>query len=163
MVANDYRGVVDARVVHVALGRVRQFGIPRHEWADVLQEVAIRIAGFRFDPAKANGASRSTAACGVITKYLLSHMRSEERRRRRLERIRPDEAYEDRTLLGPDVRSVVARLSAREQAVCEGLMRGEPLGSIAEALRCDRSTVRRLVAGIRRQFHAEDLQGWVRQ
>ena len=163
MVANDYRGVVDLRVVHVALGRLRRFGIPRHEWADVLQEVVIRAAGFRFDPAKANGASRSTAACGVITKYLLSYMRSEERRCRRLDHVRPDEVYEDRTSLRLDVRSAVARLSPREQVVCCHLMLGESIRLISETLGCDRSTVRRLIAGIRRQFHALDLRGWVRQ
>jgi len=163
MVANDYTGVVEPRVVHLALGRMRQFGIPRHEWDDVLQEVAIRIAVFHFDPAKANGASRSTAACGVITKYLLSAKRSEERYCRCLERVRPEETYEDLTPLRLGVRSAVARLSPREQAVALQLMRGASISHIAETLRCDRSTVRRLIAGIRRQFQAQDLQGWVRQ
>jgi len=163
MVANDYTNVVKPQVVHLALDCMRQFGIPRHEWADVLQELAIRVTAFRFDPAKSNGASPSTAAGGIVKKYLLASRRAEERYRRRLERVRLDETFEAPTGLRLDVRSALGCLSPRERDVCLGLMRGETIGHIAEMLDCDRSTVRRIIAGVRRQFHAQDLQGWVRR
>jgi DNA-binding NarL/FixJ family response regulator len=63
---------------------------------------------------------------------------------------------------GP-ARSAVVRFSPREQAVCLELMRGESISHIAEMLHCDHSTVGRLIAGIRRQLHAQNLQGWVRR
>lgn len=60
-------------------------------------------------------------------------------------------------------RSAVAPLSPRKQAVGLELMRGESISHIAEMLHCDHSTVGRLIAGIRRQWHAQNLQGWVRR
>jgi DNA-binding NarL/FixJ family response regulator len=161
-VTKDYGGVVEPSAVRLALARIRRFGFPRHEWPDLLQKLALEISGFAFDPAKANGATELTAICCLVDRRLISALRAKRRYQKRIGKVRPEDAYEEQPGLRLDVREALAGLSPREQAVCEGLSRGDTISEIAKALECGRATIRRLIEKIRQRFTALGLDGWVR-
>lgn len=160
-VEERYGGVVEFWSVRLALARIRRFGFPRHEWPDRLQELVLEIMAFKFDPAKANGASKTTAVCGLINKRLVSAWRATQRYERRIARLRPEECYSDQAGLRLDVRTALANLPPRERSVGEGICRGQSVSEIARALGCGRATVRRLRENIRQRFMALRLDAWV--
>ena len=172
--ANNYVGCIEQWKVNLALSRIKAFGVPRDQWPDALQQLVIAISKFRFRSDRARGAKESTALYVLINKRLSSIVRAEQRHRDGLARHRdahgltpanadrhPLLVYEDRLQLRLDVRLATANLSARQQAVCEGLSRDDSVQQIADALGCSWHAVRRLIAGIRAHFKQIGLDGWV--
>lgn len=160
--SNRYEGVIEPEVVNHALGRMKRLGLPRHEWDDLLQDLAIEIMAFRFDEGRSNGARRTTAVCSLVNHVLISHLRREHRYRKRLEALTPCESYEEPTALECDVRDACTRLTDRQRGVCAALVDDLSDSATARVLRCDRSTVRRMRRQIEDEFRRLGLDGWVR-
>lgn len=171
---NPYEGCVEPWKFDLALARIRAFRLPKDRWEDSLQQLAVAIVGFRYTPNRANGAKESTALCTLINNQLRFQRRAEQREQARLTRHRdglgltpanadrhPLLTYEDDVPLRLDVRLATANLPPRQQAVCEGLSRGDSVRQIADALGCSWHAVRRLIAGIRAHFKQIGLDGWV--
>lgn len=159
---NRYDGVMENEVVGYAIRRMKQLGFRPHEWEDLLQNLAIEILAFQFQPAKSNGARRTTVLCAIINNQLVSMLRSRARYQKRLELLTPQELCEDHVEVRADVRLTLAGLTPRQQRVCTGLLEGLSVCQIARDMNCGRTTVRRMVKQIRRHFERIGLDGWVR-
>ena len=72
----QYAGVFDEWKIDLALGRIRAIGFALSDWPDLMQELAIVMLEFRYDPAKANGATEETALYAVINRNLLYQLRT---------------------------------------------------------------------------------------
>jgi DNA-directed RNA polymerase specialized sigma24 family protein len=162
---NQYDGCLDQWKVDLALARIRAFRIPRDEWPDAQQRLALTMLRFQFDPQR--GAKESTALCRIINNQLASMLRSRRRAQTRLARHQAQTErdgrliYEDSIALRLDVRLVVAELPLLERRVCAALMQGDSVPRIASRLGRSCPTVRRIIARIRRRFKAIDLDAWV--
>ena len=66
MIANSYVGMVQSEVPHLIISRARRYRVGRDEIDDLQQQIVPLLAGFRFDPARANGASPATAMTAVV-------------------------------------------------------------------------------------------------
>lgn len=162
VLANRYDGVVEAWKVTLIRSRARRFGIPRHEWPDIEQEIVLEVMAFRFDAAKAKGAQEATALTALIDNRLKMYLRRANARSRAEERnavfaaargavgVPVDETGAASAAL--DVRRAVAAISPAEQAVCTALSRGASVRQIAAVRGCSRARVQRTVLDIRRHF-----------
>ena len=165
MMANDYDGVLDEWKLDLARRRLRRFGFSESEQRDVLQELVLKIKRFRFDPAKRNGSSESTALRCVIDRHLLSRLRTRRRHQKKVRRYgrlasRETDVNGSAVLLRLDVRNALETLPPRQRAVCEGIARGDTKTQIAADLGCSTQTVRRLLKHIRERFQVMGLDGW---
>ena len=160
-----YQGFAEAWQAEMALARVRRFGFPEHEWQDLLQELALKVSQFSFNAAKSNGAKQTTVLRTIIDRHLSTRSRSKRRAEHSAKRFRRcvlhRQMSEDQVELRVDVRQLVETLTAKQQAVCAGLGRGESLTEIAEQLGRSLSAVRRTVTRIRRRFEEAGLKGWL--
>jgi RNA polymerase sigma factor (sigma-70 family) len=168
-----YDGVIETWKVKLAVSRIRAFRLPKDEWEDALQDIAIAILQFRFDPTKANGAKESTALCSLINNILRMTVRLKERDRRRLDKYASGQshAFDQETgepiaedspaSLRMDVAAAVKAMTSFERSVCTRLCRGDSMKAIAKQLRCDRGRIRRTVATIRRRMRQAGIDGWL--
>ncbi len=170
----SYCGAIERWKMVLALKRMAGLGFPRHEWGQLLQELALDIWLFRYDSNGRNGASESTALFALITNRLMGAMRNRRREQDVMVRLEsvlieqdeeldPDPAlvYEDNEPIRIDVRQAVASLPPRERAVCEGLRHGETIHEIAQRLRCSWHAVKSAIARIRSRFENIGLDGYV--
>ena len=160
--------------VDLALRRLRKLGFPGRHWPDLMQELAILILGFQYDPDRANGATEQTALYAVITKHLCYRMRGRYREMRGMERylremgvhddgttLEPDPFVEFLTPLQLDVRQQIARLPEFDRAVAEGLSQGMNKAELARDLNCDWHTIDAAARRIAERFQTRELDGWV--
>ncbi len=170
----SYESGIPRWKINLALSRIIGFGFPEHEWDGLLQNLAIEIVGFRYDPEKSNGAKESTALYSLIDNRLRGYVRSEYRQQIVFESLEErmeasGESVEDsprfrrgdKKALRFDVRQAVASLPSAERTVCEGLMHGETIGQIARRLRCGWHTANRTLARIRGRFERMGLHAWI--
>lgn len=166
MKKNVYTGVLEQWQVDLIVGRARRLGFRGPDIEDALQDVAIELMGFRFDPAKANGASEATAMTSFID-FRLSKLRRKERRYRehleRLQQIRPQlPMVVEQGPLALDVREATAVLAPEEQQICRALSEGKQVTEIAETLGRSWFSVYRVIVRIRRRFADRGLEDWIR-
>jgi|WetSurMetagenome_2_1015567.scaffolds.fasta_scaffold20508_3 RNA polymerase sigma factor (sigma-70 family) len=160
----SYQGFAEQWQAELALARIRRFGFPEHEWPDLLQELAMKVNGFAFDLAKSNGAKASTVLRTVIDRHLTSHARAKRRARQnymKYRQLRVTDIAPDDVELRVDVRQVIATLTPRQRAICEGLGRGQSMEVIAKRLGCSLMSVWRSKRWIRKRFEEAGLNGWL--
>lgn len=163
VLANHYDGAIEPWKVTLVQGRAKRFGIPRHEWPDLEQEIVLELMEFRFDAARANGASEATAVTSVIDNRLRMFLRRTKTHRRCAEAVRAGETGPVRIPEGDgacavlDVRGALAALPETEHAICTALSRGDSMRKIAVALGCSRAAVKRMTRAIRCQFERMGL------
>lgn len=173
---NRYEGAFEAWKARLAMARIKAMRFPRNDWPDLMQELAILIINFNYDPNHANGAKEQTALYAAINRHLLFLMRGRCRSRQRFERyLRSLGIHEDGSYLSPelciemdiplemDVQRAVAGLSEFDQAVAKGLAAGMNRSEIARTLGCEWKTVNKAVGRIKKHFekvgvNAEDLR-----
>lgn len=173
-VMNRYNGCIEDWKIRLALSRMKAMGLPPNLWPDALQQLAVAITQFRFDPERASGAKESTALCALINHRLTTMLRVEQRERERVARYRESLgltgrrngeqliAQDDASELRLDVQMAVAALPTTERDVCARLMRGHTIRRIAADLGCSWRAARRVVEHIRARFEHVGLDGWVR-
>ncbi len=172
---NYYGSLLEKWKVDLIFDRARRKGFPENDIDDVEQEIVPAILAFRYDPAKANGATEKTALTALIDRRLtflqrgFARRRKHERRYRRLCGDTPgrpapeplDVEPQRRLAIAMDVQQVVRRLSPMEQAVCAGLARQETRRRIAGRLGISRYGLDAHIEGIRQRFQDAGLDGWV--
>jgi len=152
--------------INLAFARLKRFGVPLERWDDALQELAIAIHRFRFDPARAHAASEETILCRVLDRRIKMLARSNARRRNLMERFgqlahrTEDTHLPEEEVMAAEVRKAMAALSRRRQQVCRLLMEGDGLRTVAEKLGIHHETVRRHVRIIRETFAEKGLNPW---
>lgn len=133
---------------------------------DAVQEVALLLLQFRYDPEQFQDATEQTVVNRVICNRLHSIRRSESRYQGRLQHLQSQldedsEIDESQSLDHVDacecVAAVVAELSEFDQQVCSLLMDGESLAGIARVTRRNWHTVQNAVDRIRDQFRRSGL------
>lgn len=165
VLANRYDGVVKAWKVRLIRSRARRFGIPRHDWPDIEQEIALEVMAFRFDAAKANGATETTALTSVIDNRMKMFLRRARALRNRVKDCHAADAEaalvceDEGASAALDVQQALVALPVPERAVCFALSRGESLRKIAAAADCSRASVERAIRHIRRHFERMGLDG----
>ena len=159
-----YDGVIEQWKVDLITHRARLLGFRPHELPDALQEAALVVLGFEYDPNHANGARERTALVTIIDNRLRKMKRSATRYRAHVERLGQSASEFSREEVDPrvlDVATVVADLTEREQVVCRGLADGLSKAQIARELGCGWHTVERIIQRLRRRFEELGLDGWV--
>lgn len=172
---NEYSGLIERWKVDVILDRARKKGFRPDELDDVQQEIVPVLLAFRFDAQKSNGATERTAVTALVDRRLTFIQRGRARQLKNHERYMasrglvsetpceeiPDNINPHIAALAFDVRSTVAVLPAREQAVCAALSRGDNHLSIARTMGIKRSAVECMIRHIRRRFQAGELDAWM--
>ena len=175
MIANSYVGMVQSEVPRLIVSRARRLRVGRDEIDDLQQQIVPLLAGFRFDPARANGATPATAMTGVIDRQIKAHLRSKHRYQQRVERLQAmsgDPARESTIAptqvaqpepvdLRIDLERTMSRFSPRDREICQGLSHGLTVKAIAGQLGCGRDTIDRAVVRIRKVFEAAGLRAWI--
>lgn len=174
MIANSYVGMVQPEVPRLIVSRARRYRVGRDEFDDLQQQIVPLLAGFRFDPARANGATPATAMTGVIDRQIKAHLRSKHRYQQRVERLQAmsgpsarDGAITPTQVAQPepvdlriDLERTMSRFSRRDREICRGLSHGLSVTAIARQLGCGRDTIDRAVVRIRQVFEAAGLRAW---
>lgn len=159
----SYNGVVEKWKIRLAVSKIRAFKLPKSEWEDALQEIAVAIHEFEFDPAKSNGAKESTAICGLITNLLRNMIRSRLRDQRKTKdyaltlslEMDPEtgEAVDPReqpdAFFSSDFAAVLAQMTQQEREVCVRRARGESQRQVCRAMRLRWERLQQLTMSIR--------------
>lgn len=178
MTTNDlvkmYDGAFDPWKARLALSRIRALGFPHRDWPDLMQELAITIIQFKYDPEHAKGATEQTALYAAITRHLLALMRRRCRNRQAFALyLRRLGIREDGTYLGPDpcdlmrddvgeeVDRVLPTLSKFDRAVAACLAAGMHKAAVARTLDCEWNTVHKAIGRIRQHFEDLDVDAGV--
>ena len=162
----NYDGIIEKWKVDLIITRAKLMGFRPHELPDAMQEAALEVLEFHYDPNHANGATERTALTTVIDNRLRKMKRSATRYRAHVECFGQTASEFSREEVNPcvlDVTTVVADLSEREQVVCRGLAEGRSKASIARKLGCSWHTVNRIVSRLRGQFQLMGLAEWIGQ
>ncbi len=160
----QYTGVLEEWQIKLALSRIQKFGMPPDVWDDAMQELAIMIRRFRFDPAKAYAASEETITCRMIDFRIRMLLRRDIRRQSLIERVgqmrieTEDRERPDEPVLAGELRHAMAQLTPKQQEICRALMDGDNPHQIAERTGRDPSTIREHVRHIRRVLAKQGFQ-----
>ncbi len=155
--------------------RIKALGLPKHEWPEFMQDLAVLILEFKFDPDHENGASEMTALYGAISNRLLYRLRCRGREEEVLQTYYgmcggredndgppPDPCGETDHGRRVDVADALAPMSEFDRAVAKGLAEGHSRFAISRQLGCSWNTVERAVARLRGNLAGLDPQegGW---
>lgn len=169
---NWYEGAFDAWKARLAISRIKALGFPKRDWLDLMQDLAMVILKFNYDPDHTNGATEQTALYAVINRHLLSRMRRRYRDYQRFEQyLRSLGIHEDGSYVGPvpcaemdlalgmDIERGLSCLSKLDQAVAHGLAEGMSKAALARKLGCEWNTIHKAVGRIRQAFLGAGLGG----
>jgi len=162
---NSYEGAFEAWKTRLAISRIKALGFPKGDWPDIMQDLAVVILEFDYDPNHDNGASEQTALYAVINRHLLFLMRRRYRNRRGFEQylrslgIREDGTYvgsdpciEVNLALGMDVERALWSLSEFDRAVAHSLTEGLSKAAMSRKLGCQWNTIHKAMRRIREHF-----------
>ena len=155
-----YEGLLEPRRIRLAIGRLRAFRVPMRCWDETMQELALVICNFRFDPDRAGDASEETILCRMLDNRIRELARSNGRRARNEQKLceisHPtlDWVTPDDDAMDVELRELLTELTPEQQAVCRDLMAGRSIGQIAKARGRCWYTIERQVEAIR-QFLIE--------
>ncbi|HOD84816.1 MAG TPA: hypothetical protein PKG77_25650, partial [Phycisphaerae bacterium] len=83
----QYVGGMEEWQIKLAIARMMHFRVPQEAWQDTMQELAIVVHQFTFDPDKAHAASEETILCRLMDNRIRMLARSNARRLAMLERL----------------------------------------------------------------------------
>lgn len=162
----DYDGVAEPWKVDLIITRAKFMGFRCDEIEDVQQELILDVMNFRYEIAKSNGATETTALIALIDNRLKKLVRTQARYRALVEQYRQEAQRSYEPIAGIeraiDVRNVVESLTEREREVCRALGLGFTRHNIAKILGCGWHTVNRIVCRIRQRFEECGLDAWMR-
>lgn len=168
---NCYEGIVEKDVCRLVVSRARRMQIPPDQIDDLQQQIIPKLAKFKFDPSRANGASRTTVLTSVIDHQIKAYLRARSRYAKRIEELqtvaaaqppRPKRVAQPEPLdLRMDLAAAMATLSVRDRKICQALAAGMNVKAIAKELHCGRDTVGRAIERIRETFCRAGMRAWV--
>lgn len=171
MYENDYATVISHWKVALIRRRARRMGFRQDELPDVQQQIVLAMNAFRYDPARANGASEKTALTSLVDRQLNTLRRAKTRRERLVSPIEGDQKdiaecgsgreSQCTVAIVIDVREVVSRLPAQDRSICDALSMGQSIDEIARNLGCSWHTVKHRVERLRQHFEQVGLDGWI--
>lgn len=158
--------------------RARRMRFQAADIDDAVQEIAIELLDFHYDPNVSHTATETTVLTQLIDNRLNMRRRAESRYLKRLEKLHddhrpairttvdePDErrepAYDENPGAVLDVRDAIDSLDAPEREVCQLLGEGHSISDIARQLGCSQTTVRNHVEKIRRRLIQLGVQLWI--
>lgn len=157
----NYERAMEPWQIRMALARLKKSRLSHDAWEDAMQELAVLLTSFRFDPQKARAASRETVVCRLIDKRISSIARRHARRikwhKRLAELAKPmvDERTPDDEAMDAELRALLTQLSPEQQKICQGLMDGKTIAQVARGCRRDWDTIERQIDPIRRFLKAK--------
>jgi DNA-binding CsgD family transcriptional regulator len=161
-----YVGALAPWQIKLALARLKHFAVPLDRWEDAMQELAILIHRFRYDPDKAYAASEETILCRILDRRIKMLARSNARRQGLLDRFgllahpTEDMHLPEDDAMAVEVREAVAQLSPRRQQICRALMSGDNPCEVADRVGLHPETIWRNIAIIRETFREKGLDPW---
>jgi RNA polymerase sigma factor (sigma-70 family) len=150
---NQYHGTIPQWQIAAAVAMAKQLGFRPEDIQDALQEIAIELLSFTYDPAK--GANERTAARTVIRNTLLNLLRGRTRQARNTEAFRRDHRGEPETgdaHAAADLWDAVGSLDAADQTICRCLAEGMSTHQITQALGMTWYRVDRAIGRIRERL-----------
>lgn len=167
---SHYHQAFEPWKARLALGRIKAMRFPRTDWPDLMQELAIVIIQFKYDPHHGNGATEQTALFAALNRHLLFLMRGRCRDRCGFEHylrslgVREDGSFggaepcfEVDMPLSMSVAQAIHAMPALDRAVALGLAQGLTRGAIARRLGCDWKTVNSALRRIAARFEKSDI------
>lgn len=135
----QYAGAMEEWQLKLAFARMKEYRLPIDAWEDTMQELAIVISQFQFDPAKAKAASEETILCRMIDNCIRMLARSNFRQKAFIGRLgkmrideqddhRPEVAFADKQL-----DELVTSMGPLRREICQRLIAGENTSAIAQA------------------------------
>ena len=79
MLTNDYTGIVESAVRRLIFSRTSRFRLRPPEVDDLQQRIVLALLDFRFNGARSNGATATTAITGLIDRQIKAYLRAEGR------------------------------------------------------------------------------------
>jgi hypothetical protein len=162
----QYVGGMEEWQIKLAIARIMHFRVPPRAWQDTMQELAIVVHQFTFDPDRAHAASEETVLCRLIDNRIRMLARSNARRLAMLERLgemtlsEEDDHMPENDASDSDVWELVASLTPLQQRICFGLMNGLSELQLATALGRHYTTICRHVGHIRQAFADRGFDTW---
>jgi len=169
---DQYEGAFEAWKARLAISRIKALGFPKRDWPDLMQDLALLILKFDYDPTHAKGATEETALYAAINRQLLYRMRRFYRDDRRFttylgsreahvtgEAIDVKPCWESDLGVDTTVRKAVSGLSEFDQAVANGLAAGMTKAALARQLDCEWNTVHKAAGRIREHFEELGIDG----
>lgn len=163
MSQNNYEGVLEKWKVGLMIRRAVRLGFNNDALDDVLQDLAIQIMGYTFDPSRTRLSKESDLAI-FIDHFLKNRLRSEKRRRSReeneaQERDRNKVDYQTEINMQQDAEYAIfaERLSDFHREVFKYLREGKSEKFIARKLNVRWHTVQNVVNRILEQLQECDL------
>ncbi len=151
-----YAGSLQHWQIKLMLARLQRYHMPRSEWDDAMQDLAVVVLEFHFDPTKAHAASERTLLCRRLDQCIKMMARGNARRQACMSRLGDmSQAAGD---AGVDVvesdplHKAVELLPPLQQQICCELMHGRSVTQIATSTGRDVKTVNRHIQQIRRTF-----------
>ena len=172
MVSACCPATIDQWKLKLVRARAVRLGFRGADLDDVQQDVLIEVMMFRFQPDRANGANEKTALTALIDRRLLMARRQRHRYQQRLERIQqwtdPQNAgidceqanHEERTSRRLDFGVLFETLTPEDRALCDALISGESIASIADRLQCSWHTVKRRLDHLRQRVVEMGVDGY---
>lgn len=154
----QYVGGMEEWQIKLAIARIRYFRMPQNSWEDTMQELAVVIHEFRFDPAKAHAASEETILCRALDNRIKMLARCNARRLAMMDRLgrmkrqTEDTHSPDDIAAEAEVRKVIKGLTPEQQELCRALMDGESVYQFARRTGRHYETICRHVRRIRQAF-----------
>ena len=167
----QYGSLFEEWKIDLALSRIVEMGFPQSDWPDLMQELAVVMVDFEYEPDHADGATEKTVLYSVITLELQTLQRSHCRRLARQERYAIKAGPDDETVVPPfssthmpdenDIQPVLETLGEYDLAICRWLARGLNVNQVADKIDCDWHTVKKAVGRIAKHFRSHGIDGWV--
>jgi len=163
----EYVGALEKWQIKMALARLEKNKMPYSAWDDAMQELAILIGGFLFNPDKAHRASEKTILCRLIDKHIRMMARSHARYQAMLNRYKQSQPPDVNNRQPGDAAAeseameVVALLTPLQREICQGLMDGESIFQIARHVGKHYQVIHRQVNAIRKVFEERGFAQWL--
>ena len=118
----QYSGALQPWQIRLAFGRIKRFKLPPHLWDDVMQDFAIILWTFEFDPEKAGEASAQTVLTRMMDNRIRMLRRCYARHKTMLERLeemlkmaQPEPPIPDDLAVNTELHETIASLPAFQQ------------------------------------------------
>jgi len=166
-----YKDVIEEWKIDLVLVRIERMGFQKSYWPDLMQELAVLLLGFQYDPSDNSGATEETVLYSVVTQRLQHLRRCLFRQTGRQQRYANLCGSDDEPVEYPfhptgvpttdEIAAIMAALSESDRKICSALSCGSTRTQIARQLDCDWHTVNRAVRRIRERFNASEMNGRV--
>ncbi len=167
----QYGSLFEEWKIDLMVSRLSEMGIPQDLWPDMMQQLAMELLKFQYDPDNPGQAGEKTVLFSFITLELQHLRRKRCRQQLRHEKYAningPDDSAMEYSIhptdfpYSDDIQPVVGTLGDFEKRVCDGLAKGLTKNEIAKKLDCNWRTVHKAVGRIRNHFRSNGIDGWV--